>query len=73
MDNKVRLTHSGCYGCRYNMGYFCGKGEDCIGREFYPMEFSSTSNANKITQLTPLPEEIEINGVKYRRVNDNER
>ena len=72
MDNKVRLTHSGCCGCRYNMGYYCSKGEDCKGREFYPMEFSSTSNTNKIIQSTPLPEEIEINGVKYRRV-ENER
>lgn len=73
MDNQVRFTHIGCYGCRYNMGYYCSKGEDCIGREPYPMELSLTSNQNKIIQPTPFPEEIEINGIKYRRVNEDER
>lgn len=64
--NQINI---GCYGCRYNMGYYCSKVEVCTGRKFFPTELS-TSNANKIIQPTPFPEEIEINGVKYRRVED---
>lgn len=69
----MRQTHSGCYGCKYNYNWKCIK--DGVCTRVTPYETVETISGEPIyipANTTILPDEIEINGVKYRRV-DNER
>ena len=72
----MRLTHTGCYGCIYNDNTFsiCRKDGDCTGKTPYPTSASTTSaptyvsNCTRPANTSVMPDEIEINGVKYRKV-----
>ena len=70
----MKQTNTGCYGCKYNYNWQCIKGDNCTGpvrRETY---LSNTSKPSYIPANTSImPDELEINGVKYRRVNEDER
>lgn len=68
----MRLTHTGCYGCIYNDNTFsiCHKHGECTGIVPYPTSVSTTSVPNyaRLANTSVIPDEIEVNGVKYRKV-----
>jgi hypothetical protein len=67
----MRQTHTGCYGCKYNYDRQCTKDGVCTGVEPHENWVPITSEPVYIpTNTTTLPDEIEINGVKYRRVKE---
>lgn len=68
----MRQISTGCYGCRYNYNWRCIKDGVCTGNEPYETYVSTTSEPNFIPTNTPvMPDELVINGVKYRKVKDN--
>ena len=68
----MRQISTGCYGCRYNSNWACVKEGVCTGNEPYKTYVSTTSKPNYILANTPImPDELTINGVKYRKVKDN--
>lgn len=68
----MRLTGTGCWGCEYNWyDGICKKDGVCAGVEPFPT-YISTSTSPPQTISPKMPEEIEINGVKYRRVEEND-
>lgn len=70
---KMKQTNTGCYGCKYNYNWQCIKEGVCTGVVPYENYLSSTSKPNYIPANTPvMPDELEINGVKYRRA-ENEK
>lgn len=72
----MRFTHTSCYGCIYKDNTFaiCLKDGECTGKTFYPTSVSTTSVPNYVSNCTRpantsvMPDEIEMNGVKYRKV-----
>lgn len=69
----MRRTNIGCDVCRYNCNFQCTKDGICTGPVRYETYASTTSEQNYVPANTSiLPDELEINGVKYRRLK-NER
>lgn len=67
----MRQTNANCYNCKYNYNGQCIKDGFCMGVVPYETYVSTTSTPNYIpANTTILPDEIEINGVKYRRVKE---
>ena len=67
----MRLTNTDCYGCKYQHNLQCVKNGVCTGVIPYENYVSTTSVPNYIpANTTTMPNEIEINGVKYRRVEE---
>ena len=65
----MRQTYTGCYGCKYNHNWQCIKDGICTGVVPYKNYLSTTSTPNYIPANTSImPDEIEINGVKYKKV-----
>lgn len=66
----MRLVYTGCWGCRYS-GYngVCKKDGICKGTEPLPT-YMSTSTSPSYIPKSELPEEIEIDRIKYRRVEE---
>lgn len=63
----MRLVHTGCWGCKYNSyDGICRKDGICNGTERY-LTYMATSTSPSTFSEQELPEEIEINGIKYRR------
>lgn len=58
-----------CFGCKYNYNWRCVKDSICTG------SVPDTSNKSEpIANTYVMPDELVINGTKYRRVeNDKER
>lgn len=73
MNDKNQIN-SGCYGCKHNHNWQCIKDGICTGSVKYETISSNTSNPNYIPANTSImSDELEINGIKYRRVNEDER
>lgn len=69
----MKEINTGCHGCKYNYNWQCIKDGICTGVVPYETYLSNTSEPNYIPANTSImPNELEINGVKYRRV-ENER
>lgn len=69
----MRQTDSGCYGCKYNYNWQCTKDGVCTGVVPCKTYLSNQSASDCVPENTfIMPDELEINGVKYRRV-ENER
>lgn len=67
----MKITNTDCYGCKYNHNWQCVKDGICTGRETFPSYVSGTIAPNYTPANTPImPDEIEINGVKYRKVKE---
>lgn len=67
----MRQTNTGCYECKYNYNWQCIKDGICTGPVPYETYVSTTSEPSYIPANTSImPDELEINGVKYRRVKD---
>ena len=66
----MRQTNTDCYGCEYNHNQQCIKDGFCTGVVPYKNYASSTSTPNYIPVNTTVPDEIEINGVKYKKVEE---
>lgn len=67
----MRITHTDCYGCRYSdtRWAYCRKDGECTGVIPYPTIVSTSSIADyTFAETSELPVELEINGVKYRKV-----
>lgn len=68
----MNRINTGCYGCKYNRYWQCVKDGICTGVVSYETYVSTTSEPNYIPANTSImPEELEINGVKYRKVKDD--
>ena len=68
----MRQVNTGCYGCRYNCNWLCIKESVCTGNEPYETYASNKTEPNYILANTPImPDELVINGIKYRRVEDD--
>lgn len=67
----IRLVRTDCWGCRYN-GWdgICKKDGVCNGVESYPT-YATTSTSPLNIPKSEMPYEIEINGIKYRRVDND--
>ncbi len=62
---------TGCFGCKYNYNWRCIKESICTGNVGYETYVSNISETNYIPANTSImPDELEINGVKYRRVEE---
>ena len=67
----MRQTNIGCDECKYNYNYQCTKDGICTGPVRYETYVSTTSAPNYIPANTSImPDELVINGVKYRRIKD---
>lgn len=66
----MREPDMGCYGCKYNRNWQCVKDGFCTGVVPYETYASATSTPNYIPMNTTPPDEIEINGVKYKKVEE---
>ena len=67
----MRQTNANCYNCKYNHNGQCIKDGFCTGVVPYKNYLSIKSTQNYIpANTTILPDEIEINGVKYRKVEE---
>ena len=68
----MRQISTGCYGCKYNYNWWCIKESVCTGNEPYETYVSNVSQPNLIPTNTPImPDELVINGVKYKKVKDD--
>lgn len=64
----MRSVHTGCWGCRYNgYGGICKKDGTCDGVEHFLTYTSTSTSPSYIPKSEPL-EEIEVGGIRYRRV-----
>lgn len=68
---RLRLVNTGCWGCRYN-GYdgVCKKDGVCNGVESFPTYMTTTSSPTQNYSYLNMPDELEINGVTYRRAEE---
>ena len=68
----MRQVNTGCYECKYNCNWQCIKDGICKGPVRYETYASTTSEPSYIPASTSImPDELVINGVKYRRVKDS--
>ena len=68
----MNQINTDCYGCKYNYNWRCIKDGICTGTVPYETYVSHISETNYIPANTSImPEELEINGVKYRKVKDD--
>lgn len=71
--NDKKQINTGCSECKYNYNWQCTKYGICTGPVRYETYSSNTSNPNYIPANTSiLSDKLEINGVKYKRVNEDE-
>lgn len=67
----MRQTNTDCYGCKYNYNWVCTKESVCTGPIPFVTYASTTSEPSYIpTSTSIMPDELVINGIKYRRVKD---
>lgn len=67
----MKQTNTGCYGCKYNYNWRCIKEGICTGVIPYETYLSSSNIPNYIpTNTSIMPDELEINGVKYKKVEN---
>ena len=65
----MRRVNTGCYGCKYNYDWQCVKDGACTGVVPHKTYASTSSVPTYIPANTSImPDELEINGIKYRRV-----
>lgn len=63
---------TGCFGCKYNYNWRCIKESICTGTVPYETYTPNKSEPSYIPANTSImPEELEINGVKYRRIEND--
>ena len=80
----MRQTNTGCYECKYNYNWQCIKVGICTGPVPYETYVPTTSEPSYIPANTSMsepsyipantsimPDELVINGIKYRRVEDD--
>lgn len=67
----MKRTNIDCDACKYNYNYVCTKEGVCTGPVRYETYLSTTSEPSYIPANTSImPDELVINGIKYRRVKD---
>lgn len=68
----MNQINTDCFGCKYNRYWRCVKDGICTGPIAYETYVSHISETNYIPSNTSImPDELIINNVKYRRVEDN--
>lgn len=70
----MNQINTGCYDCKYNYNWQCIKNGICTGPVGYETYGSTTSEPNYIpANNSIMPNELEINGIKYRKVENEKR
>ena len=66
----MKQANIGCYGCKYHYNWLCIKDSICTGVVPYETSLSNIGVSNYIPANSPImPDELEINGAKYRRID----